>query len=338
MDPNLQKKFSLLTLILSLLVVTSVQSQSSRAYTNKDSLSVGELFEVSLKVQYTQDYERILFPDSSAFPDVIDLIGTRQFRITDFADSLVYNLQFFAGQDITLPPFRIGLIGVDDTSFIYTNPIQLAFKSVLPSEDAELKPLKPIFSFDGFPWAWLIVILALIAAAIWAYLTLTKKPREEAKPKPKAPAPFVSPLNELEETLQTLKQEYDLAGTRDFKYFYSTLSDSIRKYYEDLYNIPALESTTRELMRYLDAFGVDHEMIKSTRTVLNRSDMVKFAKYTPTLDNAWAVYQDAIDFLDRARLVDASRISRMKSEYEAQFRSQEEPEASDEETTKPEEA
>ena len=112
---------------------------------------------------------------------------------------------------------------------------------------------------------------------------------------------------------------YNIAETRDYKYFYSTVSDSIREYYEELYQIPALESTTREVLRYLDAFGVDHEMIQSTRSVLNKSDMVKFAKYEPTLDNAWICYADAIDFVERAKLIDASRIARKKANYESQW-------------------
>lgn len=124
---------------------------------------------------------------------------------------------------------------------------------------------------------------------------------------------------QLEQTLISLKEDYNLSQTKDFKYFYSTISDSIRRYFEDLYEIPALESTSREVLRYLDAFGVDHEMIQSTRKVLNRSDMVKFAKFTPTLDSAWNTYAEALDFLERAKLIDASRVARKKSEYEARW-------------------
>jgi hypothetical protein len=315
-----QKKFSVLLFlfVLSILPLRSGMAQTSRASSSTDSISVGELFEISIKLQYNQPYDRFIYPDSSAFPDVIEWLSTQQFRLTDFSDSLVYHLQFFAGQDITLPPFRIGLVSAGDTSFIFTNPVNLYFKSVLPSEDAELKPLKPIFSFSRIHWAWFVIIAALIAAAVWAYLTLRSKPEEQIK-EVVTTEPFVSPLAELEITLKALRDDYDLAQTKDFKYFYTTISDSIRQYYEVLYNIPALESTSRELFRYLDAFGVDHEMIKTTRKVLNRSDMVKFAKFTPTLDDAWKTYQTAIDFLDRARLIDASRISRMRSEYESQF-------------------
>ncbi len=300
------------------LIPDSINAQTTSARASSDSLTVGELFDLSIKLQTEQSYQRIIFPDSTAFPQVIEFIRSRQYRVTDFADSVQYQLQFFADQDITLPPFPVILISAIDTSVIFTNPVSLYFKSVLPAEDAELKPLKPIFDLSGFPWALLIIILGLILAAILAYFTFFKKKEEEVEPQVVEAIPFYSPLAGLEQQLMKLKNEYDLASTKDYKYFYTTLSDSIREYFEELYNIPALESTSRELFRYMDAFGVDHEMIKSTRQVLNRSDMVKFAKFTPTLDDAWVCYQFAIDFLDRARTVDASRISRKKAIFEAE--------------------
>lgn len=319
---NIRSKFFWLLILLGIngAFFKSSVAQNSSASVSKDSLTVGEVFTISLKLQLDQPYDKVVFPDSSAFPPVLELLNTQQFRVTDFADSILYRLQFFGNTDVTLPPFRILLINARDTSAIFTNPIALYFKTILPSEDAELKPLKPIFDISGFPWALAIISLALLLAAALAYYTWRKKANKEPVQEEIAFDPYISPLSELEATLNYLKQEYDLATTKDYKYFYTSLSDSVRAYFEDLYNIPALESTSRELFRYLDAFGVDHEMIKSTRLVLNRSDMVKFAKYTPTLDDAWACYQYAIDFLDRARLVDASRISRKKSHYEAQFK------------------
>ena len=300
------------------LIPDSIKAQTTTARVSNDSLTVGELFDLSIKLRVDQSYQRIIFPDSTAFPPIIEFIRSRQFRITDFADSVQYRLQFFADQDITIPPFPIILVSAADTNIIFTNPVPLYFKSVLPSEDAELKPLKPIFELSGFPWAWVIITLGLLLAAIVAYFAFFKKKEVVVEPKIIEVMPFHSPLASLEQQLMKLKNEYDLAVTKDYKYFYTTLSDSIREYFEELYNIPALESTSRELFRYMDAFGVDHEMIKSTRQVLNRSDMVKFAKFTPTLDDAWACYQFAIDFLDRARTVDASRISRKKALFEAE--------------------
>ncbi len=317
--------FSRVFLIIVFGLSLSLQghSQSSVLYSDTDSVTAGQVFNLSIKVQLNQQYSRVQFPDSASLPLELEVRNTQQFRLTDFTDSLQYSVQYFGNTDLNVLPLPIALISENDTSYIYTNPISIPFKSILPSEDAELKPLKPILSLPAFPWAVVVIILVLVAAAIWAYYTFFKAEPAKKVVKVVQETPFLNPLSELEEMLLYLKNEYTLSDTKDYKFFYSSLSDSVRKYFEDLYNIPALESTTRELLRYLDAFGVDPDMIKSTRTILNKSDMVKFAKFTPTLEKAWTCYQETVDFMDRARLVDASRISRKRIEHESQWKTEE---------------
>tara|TARA_B100000965_G_scaffold406751_1_gene448033 strand:+ start:99635 stop:100651 length:1017 start_codon:yes stop_codon:yes gene_type:complete len=306
----------LFTLCLLIGSTAHLMAQTGKARTSKDSLQVGESFTLSINVQLDKKYDKVVFPDTSAFPPIIGFNSSQRYKVTDFADSATYQLQFFTNKDITLPPFQLALVEGTDTSYIYTNPVPLYFKTVLPEADADFKPIKPIFPFDTFPWPLAIVIAALLIAAAVIYHVLKKRKENIAPVKVVPVREFENPIENLESALMYLKQEYDLATTGDYKFFYSSVSDAIRTYYEDLYNIPALESTTREVMRYLDAFGVDHEMITYTRHVLANADMVKFAKYTPSLDRAWSTYQFAVDFLDRARLVDASRITRKRSEFE----------------------
>lgn len=305
---------------ITLLATTQAHSQTVVLSSDTDSVSVGDVISLNLKIQLNQTADELLFPDSSSFPPDLTYLDLQRFQLTDFADSLRYRVQYFANQDVYIPGFPIGVVSGSDTTTLYSNSLTIPFRSVLPADDAALKPIKPILPFDGFPWAILLIVLVLIAAAVWAYFTLNKKEEPVQVQKVVQHIPFQSPVLQLEQTLASLKDDYNISQTKDFKYFYSTVSDSIRRYYEDLYDIPALESTSREVLRYLDAFGVDHEMIQSTRKVLNRADMVKFAKYTPTLDSAWECYGDAIDFLERAKLIDASRVARKKSEYESQWK------------------
>lgn len=316
------RKVSFLILLISFFGIfgaTNSKAQTVRLSSDSDSVSVGDIIQLNIKVQLNQEVDEIIYPDSSAFPQELTWLGVQQFKLTDFSDSLSYRVQYFANQDVFIPSFPIGLVTQNDTSILYSNSLTLPFRSVLPSSDAELKPIKPILTFTSFPWGLLLIGLIIIAALVWAYYTFAKKEVVQEVVEITQPIPFLNPLFNLENQLKALKSDYNIAETRDYKYFYSTVSDSIREYYEELYQIPALESTTREVLRYLDAFGVDHEMIQSTRSVLNKSDMVKFAKYEPTLDNAWICYADAIDFVERAKLIDASRIARKKANYESQW-------------------
>ncbi len=310
-------------ILLALIFPNGINAQTVVLSSSTDSVSVGDIIQLNIKIQLTQQVDELIYPDSAMFPPELTFLDVQQFKLTDFSDSLSYRVQYFANQDVFIPSFPIGLVSATDTSMVFSNSLTIPFKTILASPEEELKPIKPILPFESFPWALLFISLVIIAALIWAYLTYTKKEETPEIVQIIQPIPFTNPLQNLEKELISLKSDYNLANTKDFKYFYSTISDSMRGYYEELYEIPALESTTREVLRYLDAFGVDHEMIQSTRAVLNKSDMVKFAKYEPTLDKAWICYAEAIDFVERAKLIDASRIARKKANHERQW---EEPE------------
>ena len=294
----------------------NINAQTVILTSDKDSISVGVIIHLNVKVQLNEEVDEILFPDSSFFPNELLLLNVEQFTLTDFSDSLSYKVQYFSNQDVFIPSFPIALVSQNDTSFLYSNSLQLTYRSVLPNDEAELNPIKPILEFSSFPWGLVFLILIIVGAGIWAYLTFRKKEIVQEIPIKTQEVPFINPLEHLEKTLIALKIEYNLAQTKDYKYFYSTISDSIREYYEELYQIPALESTTREVLRYLDAFGVDNEMTQRTRSILNRSDMVKFAKFEPSLEGAWDTHSDAQDFIERAKLIDASRIARKKTDHD----------------------
>ncbi|MTI87570.1 MAG: hypothetical protein FH748_06330 [Balneolaceae bacterium] len=311
--------------IVTLMLSASLSAQNIKTYTSADSLKAGDVFNFSILTQLNKEYDRIQFPDTSAFPGELELVGQQQFKLSTFSDSLSYRIQFFATEDVIIPPLPVLIISKTDTTQLFTKPVQLYFKTVLPKEaqESEFKPLKNIFDFPRLIWPWLLAALALAAGLIWWFFYREEEEFEEIEEVSK-PVVFHNPLEELENDLQQIRQNTRIAETKDFKLFYSQVSDAIRTYYEDLYQIPALESTTRELLRYLEAYGVDHEMTDTTRKVLNRSDMVKFAKFTPTLDDAWKTYDLAIHFRDRARQVDSGRISRLKREFNQQFNAEKE--------------
>ncbi len=310
----------LFILLVSCFLAGNAAAQSIQTRVDTDSLTIGEIFNYSLIVQLDKEYRKVEFPDTSAFPSSLELIERQQFKSSEFSDSLSFQLQFFGNENLQLPSLPVTLYSENDTSVIYSEPITLLFKSVVAEGDTTLKPMKPIYAFPRAWWPWILAALVLSAVLFWWFKfreTEEKEPEQEPNIEP-----FYNPLNELEKTLSTIKEETNVAQTKDFKLFYSEVGDAIRSYFEDLYNIPALECTTSELLRYLEAYGVDDTLTEKTRTVLRKADLVKFAKYTPTLDDAWHTYDHAIDFLERAKLADSARISRLKAQYDRQYMSQ----------------
>ena len=305
-------------LLVSCTFSAQVLAQSVNTRVNTDSLTIGEIFEYSIAVQFDQEYQRVQYPDTNVFPSSVELIERQQFRTSEFSDSLVYTLQYFSNEDLQISSLPITLFSSADSSIIYTEPVSLFFKTVVAEGDTTLKPMKPNFAFPRPWWPWILAGLALAGFLLWWFKF--RDQQEETKVKQKTPVePFYNPLEELEKQLLAIKKESKVAETRNFKLFYSKVGDAIRAYFEDLYNIPALECTSRELLRYLDAYGVDDTLTEKTRQILKKADLVKFAKFTPTLEDAWQTHDYAIEFLERAKLADSARISRLKAKYNQQF-------------------
>jgi hypothetical protein len=65
------------------------------------------------------------------------------------------------------------------------------------------------------------------------------------------------------------------------KEHYIELSFILRSYLSSRYDLNLLENTTKEAQLLLSHKGLHTETIKVIGTVLNQSDMVKFAKSTP---------------------------------------------------------
>lgn len=309
---------SLLFLALSILFTGHIQAQSVKTQLNKDSLRIGDTFNYSLVIQLDEEYQSVQFPDTNSFPSSVEVLNRKQFKLSQFSDSLIYELQYFGNEDLRIPSLPVTVFSEPDTTTLSTDPVTIYFKPSVAEGDTTLKPMKPNYGFPRSWWPFILGLTALAALLIWWF-----KYREQREDEPdvqEAVIPdFYDPIKELEKELIRIKNETKVEQTKDFKLFYSQIGDAIRTYFEELYKIPALESTSGELIRYLDAYGVDDVLADKTRNILRRADLVKFAKFTPTLEDAWNTYEEAMEFLERAKLTDASRIGRLKAEFDARY-------------------
>lgn len=294
------------------------QAQSVTEYARIDSLSVGDRFSYTITLSKDKPYDEIIYPDSTSFGSPFEIRSLQRYQVTDFKDSLVYDLQFFGTEETRIPRIPVSLVNSGDTTVVYTNPVPVPFKTVLQSEQESLRPLKPIFDFAAAWWPYLVALI-LLAAAGWYLYKLYQEKALEPKPVKKrqaySPTPFQDPLNRLSNILTQLKG-YTFSSEKDFEVFYVNLGDAIREYFEDLYRIPALESTSREILYELSRRSVDSELIDKTKAVLQEADMVKFAKFTPTENQAEKALEKADAFLERAREVDKPRVDHLRRKHQ----------------------
>lgn len=308
----------ILFLALFLLLSGHIQAQSVKTKVNTDSIRIGDTFIYSLLLQLDQEYSNVQFPDTNSFPPTVEVLNRKQFKLSEFSDSLIYELQYFGNENLKISSLPVLVFSESDTTTLRTDPVTIFFKTVVAEGDTTLKSMKPNYQFPRPLWSWILALVALAGFLLW-WFKFRNQTEEDSEPEKPSVPEFYDPIKELEKDLVRVKEKTQVEQTKDFKLFYSQIGDALRTYFEELYKIPALESTSGELIRYLDAYGVDQILADKTRKVLRKADLVKFAKFTPTLEDAWKTYDEALEFLERAKLTDASRIGRLKAEYDAKY-------------------
>ncbi len=300
-----------------LLLTKPATAQVVTEYATVDSLKVGDTFSYVIVLNKDRLYDDIQYPDSTLFGSSFEIRSLQRYQVTDFKDSLVYRLQFFGSGDTTVGELPIHLVRNTDTSTVYTKAVPIHFESTIQGKQENFRPLKPIFDFAAQWWPYALALL-LLGVAGWYLYRLYRQKVEESQEKEQAvftPTPFRNPLDRLENRLDGLNAIRP-DSKEAFKEFYVELGDAIREYFENLYRIPALESTSREILYELNRRAVDEELVKKTRDVLREADMVKFANFTPTQSQADTALEKADAFLDRAREIDRERIERLRKKHE----------------------
>jgi hypothetical protein len=167
----------------------------------------------------------------------------------------------------------------------------------------KLYPIKPIvkepYTFDDFKiYLWWLLGILLLAALIWYLIRRSKRSPEE-----KEKVPAIPPFELAKKRLKELDDKHLLEKSR-VKQYYVELTDIVRNFIESEMHIPALESTTDELMETIADFNqnshldIPKETLQKLKSLLQDADLVKFAKSKPLPNEIDLHRQDAENIID----------------------------------------
>ncbi len=181
-----------------------------------------------------------------------------------------------------IPPFRFGA----GQEVVESAPLLLHVLPYAVDSLALPKEPKPIHAapFSLSWWirehaAWIAGALAIALAAALALVLVRRMKNRQARPVEVAP---LLPLHErylLD--LDALERER-LWQQGEHKAYQSRLTDLLRGYIEERYQVPALERTTDELMQELKVSPLSLEQQSLLANALRSADLVKFAKALPS--------------------------------------------------------
>ena len=235
-----------------------------------------------------------------AEPDTQYLNGKKRIEIKE-----VYTVTSFDSSLYVIPPFEVLVDG--DPYFskelamaVYIMPVDTT------NVDAFFGP-KDIWR-TSLSWAdikdsfWLFIALLLLGTAfVWMLIRyMNNKPIIRiVKIKPKLPSHVVA-LKEIER----IKSDDKWRTGGLSKEYYTELTDAIREYLNDRFGFNATEMTTGEIIDNLMRVS-DKETFKELEELLTMADLVKFAKFEPAMNENDRNILNAIEFVNRTKIVES---------------------------------
>jgi len=193
------------------------------------------------------------------------------------------------------------------------SPLSITVASVLTEGDTEKRDLKPQASLPRPPvWPWVLagtLVTALLSfAARW--LLRRFQGHKVAASESVEPVDTRPPEAIAYEELDRIAA-LDLPARGELKRHYTLVTDCVRTYLERVYSVPAMDRTTSELLTALRRARMDGEATTVLRALLEESDLVKFARFRPLVEQARAAVVQA------RRLVDMTKPDRAPTAEEA---------------------
>jgi hypothetical protein len=297
------KNKALSIIALSLVLVAAPRAYAGdaiglRTYVNRSSITIGD--RIKYTVEVTAPHEtQIQMP---AFKD--NLIG--EFEIKDSASKTTEHLfgkkRLRSRYDITaysvgkkeIPSIEIKYKPrlAKDWSLKKTDVIAIDVRSVLPKEPpVDIRGIKGPAGF--FEINWFLVGLAclglvILISALTVYIRIRNR------------KPIRLPHETALEELEAIRSQ--LINTGLVKEYFVGVSDCVRRYIERVFRLKAPEMTSEEFLNSLHDSTVlaaaHKELLKG---FMNACDLVKFAKYSPTGEEAENVYATAKNFIEETK-------------------------------------
>ncbi|GFD78377.1 hypothetical protein KUL118_12390 [Tenacibaculum sp. KUL118] len=273
-------KHKLLYICLFLASFTFAQQPQVKAEIDTTNIRIGEQFQYKISVDET---ENVIIPKLENLKglEVIDTL-----KIDTIENKLIrkYILTGFDSGAFYIPQQQIFI-----RNQAYLTDSLLVNVATVPIDTTKIKkfPIKGIkgepYQFDDFKqYIWWVVIAFIIIALLLYFFVFKKKKEQEEK----VVIPLLPPYEEAIQKLEELDKKL-LWQNNQVKKYYSELTDIVRGYIERELRVPALESTTDELIDVLKDFNdtksieTSREIIDKLKGLLQESDLVKFAKSKP---------------------------------------------------------
>ena len=270
--------------ILFFFISTSLFAQKVTTTIDKTKNKIGAEFQLTLKTE-VDTLSKVKFPNAKNFGPLeviqsykMDTVkkGSRYELIKK------YGLTQFDSGKYTIPSLKVYINGKPNLTDSITVEVNAVVVDTLKQKMYDIKDIAKVESPLGSWWIYLLLLFAIAVIGFFVYQFI-KKRQNRVKVEVVI---YKSPIEKATSLLQLLEIK-ELWQKGEVKNYYSELTEIARNYIEEEINIPAMESTTSELIEGLrnaskhKKLKLSNETVANLEKVLMHADLVKFAKSKP---------------------------------------------------------
>lgn len=286
----------ILFIFTAVLIAGTVNAQKIKATASLDSakILIGDQVKLFLEIDHPKDVD-VQFPTvSDTILDLIEIIsrsGIDTFELDDekyMKQIQAYTITSFDSGAYRIPPqwftFEIdGELDSTPSNGVWLQVFSMEIDTTKGPTDIKMPYGAPLTLKEVTPY----ILGVILIGAIIFFLLYSIKRKKNNKPifarpqKPKEPAHIVA-IRELDR----IKSEKVWQKGKT-KQYYSEVTDTLRTYIEERFEIRAMEQTSDET---IESFRVQKGLISDKNfgnlsQILKLADLVKFAKYQPLPDD-----------------------------------------------------
>jgi hypothetical protein len=302
---NKTKIFTIAAFLWISVFSISAQPLVVKATIDSTHILIGQQTKIHLEIAGNKEQAIQIPVISDTLMTGVEVLEISKIDTTDIGNNRVqlkydYLVTSFDSALYLLPPFKV-ISGVDTS---YSNELALKV-STLPV-DTESKQfydikdvIKPEFVLkDYLPLIGYILLgLILLAAIIYIIYRLVNK--KSLIPFQKE-EPYVPPHVRAILELDTIKRQ-KLWQQGRIKEYHSEITDTLRKYIEERFEIGAMEMTSGEILDKIRGYSDADISYDNLKQVLLLADFVKFAKYNPFPDENELSLMNAYLFVNNTK-------------------------------------
>lgn len=303
------KKIAILSFFILINYCAFSQNITVNSKIDTNKILIGDRIKLNIELSQPKNL-KVQFPILvDTLTKNVEILSQSKIDTTISADLLnlkqeLYITSFDSGTQV-IPGFKFAfnIDSIYDT--IKTRELFFDVLTVPPDTTVkDIKDIKPPFeipySFKEFiPYILIGLLVIIIAVLVYLYFKKRKKKEPLIKliTKPIEPAHIIA-IREL-----NILKDKKLWQNDKIKEYYTELSEIIRKYIENRFDVFALEHTSEEILSsFENSTIIDRESFEILKQILSNSDLVKFAKYFPLPNEHDSIFKISVKFVENTKI------------------------------------